>query len=438
MVSFPLTVAIKGGQGLGSDSATSYQRYGAGWLWFFRWGPYGLLGLSVLAAASTASALMTPIESALAVALVAVALSWQWMWDRPLRSMPEHSTGHIVYFAVRTVVAGALCWLNPFFAIFALMGYIDAIQHLPDRSRKWGLLAIAVALAGSQASVPDGPPPDDPSELMLFVVLLTLHCSLAIGLDRLNNRDADERRRQRELIDELAVANARLEQSLQENATLQERLVTQARSAGVAAERRRLVSDLHDVLVQGLTGVVSQLEAGLANNGEAARTHVERAAGLARHGLREARRSVHDLTPGPLERSSLPQALEGIVSRWSAVSEVRAEFTVVGIVEPLHTEIEVALLRITEEALANVTKHAGATRVGVTLSYFGDEVTLDVRDDGGGFDPSIEPVRSGHGGFGLDGMRVRAERVFGSFEVESEPGYGTAIFVQVPVVGDDS
>ena len=98
------------------------------------------------------------------------------------------------------------------------------------------------------------------------------------------------------------------------------------------------------------------------------------------------------------------------------------------------TEVAATLLRIAQEALANTAKHAGATRAGVTLSYMGDEVTLDVRDDGRGFDPVAVVPRSRTGGFGLAGMRARAERVAGAVAVESEPGQGTAISARVPLV----
>ena len=79
---------------------------------------------------------------------------------------------------------------------------------------------------------------------------------------------------------------------------------------------------------------------------------------------------------------------------------------------PLHPEIEVALLRIAQEALANVAKHAGASRAGLTLSYMGDVVTLDVRDDGVGFDVTARES-GGRPGFGLTAMRQRVARVAG-------------------------
>ena len=101
---------------------------------------------------------------------------------------------------------------------------------------------------------------------------------------------------------------------------------------------------------------------------------------------------------------------------------------------PLHPEIEVTLLRTAQEALANVAKHAGATRAGMTLSYMGDVVALDVRDDGIGFEmPDASAGRAS--GFGLTAMRQRVGRVAGTLAVESEPGVGTAISARVPAIG---
>lgn len=94
-------------------------------------------------------------------------------------------------------------------------------------------------------------------------------------------------------------------------------------------------------------------------------------------------------------------------------------------------------MRIVQEALSNISRHAAARRVGVTLSFLGDEVILDIRDDGSGFDPLAVPARSGTGGFGLPGMCARAERIAGSLTVESEPGHGTAVSARVPLVRHD-
>ncbi|MCM6779082.1 sensor histidine kinase [Nocardia sp. CDC159] len=414
---------------------TDVPRAEAGWSWFLRWGPYALLGLGAVAAAATAPVLMSATEVYLAAALAAGALCWQLAWGSRLsRALPDRTAGRVVYFAMRSALAFALCWLNPFFSIFALMGYFDAGRHLPRSRRRWGLLGIAMTLALSQSCVPDGPPPRNVVELVVFSVLFALHATLALVLDRFNDQEAEKAAKQDAVIEDLEIANARLAQALDENAALQAQLVVQAREAGITAERRRLAADLHDSMVQGLVGVVTQLQAALDSDGPASRAHTERAVALAIYSLGEARRSVHDLIPGPLENRTLPEALEQAVERWSAGSTARLNLTVVGTVEQLHDELESTLLRITEEALSNVAKHANAGRVGVTLSYIDDEVTLDVRDDGCGFDPSRAPRPSEEGGFGLDGMQVRAGRVGGVVVIESEPGSGTAISARVPLV----
>jgi signal transduction histidine kinase len=101
----------------------------------------------------------------------------------------------------------------------------------------------------------------------------------------------------------------------------------------------------------------------------------------------------------------------------------------------LHPEVEVTMLRVVQEALANVAKHAGASRVGVTLSYMGDVVTVDVRDDGAGFLATGEVNGSdGDSGFGLTAMRQRVERLAGTLEIESEPGRGTAVSATLPAI----
>jgi signal transduction histidine kinase len=92
----------------------------------------------------------------------------------------------------------------------------------------------------------------------------------------------------------------------------------------------------------------------------------------------------------------------------------------------------VTLLRVAQEALANVAKHARASRAGVTLSYMEDVVTLDVRDDGAGFNGHASP--SPDGGFGLIAMRQRVRRLAGQLEIESEPGAGTAVSASLPAI----
>jgi signal transduction histidine kinase len=200
------------------------------------------------------------------------------------------------------------------------------------------------------------------------------------------------------------------------------------REAGVLQERQRLAREIHDTIAQDLTGIVAQLEAAAQARRAGADDsgYLDAAMTLARGGLTEARRSVRAIGPGELEGARLPDALAKVAGGWSQRSGVPAAFTTTGTPRTVHPDVEVTLLRAAQEALANVARHARATRVGLTLSYMEDLVTLDVRDDGVGFEPSRT-------GFGLTGMRQRVQGVGGALAVESAPGEGTAISASVPV-----
>jgi signal transduction histidine kinase len=140
------------------------------------------------------------------------------------------------------------------------------------------------------------------------------------------------------------------------------------------------------------------------------------------------------MRPQTLDSAALPEAIGEIVTTWSELTDVTAELITTGTPRPLLPEIETTLLRTAQEALANVARHAGAGRVALTLSYMEDMVTLDVRDDGSGFDLSAPPSASEDGGYGLAAMRERLLRIAGTLEIESEPGAGTALSACVPAI----
>jgi signal transduction histidine kinase len=246
---------------------------------------------------------------------------------------------------------------------------------------------------------------------------------------RVREREADERQR---AIDELTEANEKLEASLRENAGLHAQLVAQAREAGVLDERQRMAREIHDTLAQGLVGIITQLEAAAQapRSDREWKRHTDAAVELARESLAEARRSVQALQPVPLEQDRLPDALGAVARTWSERSGVPATVTTTGRPRPVAADIEVALLRTAQEALANVAKHARARRVWLTLSYMDDVITLDVRDDGTGFATPSPSLRNG--GFGLTAMRQRVEGLAGTLEVESDPGAGTTVAASVP------
>jgi signal transduction histidine kinase len=236
-------------------------------------------------------------------------------------------------------------------------------------------------------------------------------------------------------VTELAEANHRLEEMMAENTGLHAQLLTQAREAGVLEERQRMAREIHDTLAQGLTGIITQLEAVQQTGpGPDWERRISNAARLARHSLSEARRSVRAVRPEPLENTRLPEAVADVAAQWSENTGVSAGVTTTGTVLGLHPEIEVTLLRVAQEALANVAKHASASRVGITLSYMEDVVSLDIRDDGAGFQPDQRAAAGSGGGFGLTGMQQRVRRLAGSLAIESEPGHGTAISAIVPAI----
>jgi signal transduction histidine kinase len=219
-------------------------------------------------------------------------------------------------------------------------------------------------------------------------------------------------------------------------------LAESARQTGILAERERLARELHDTVAQGFASVVTQLESAeqaldevrgreLADaHAQVAREHLAQARRTARESLDEIRQSVRALRPDLLADRSLPEALRKAVERWRARSGVPAELRVTGTPTALPEDTELALFRAAQEALTNVSRHASAHRVVVSLSYLGDLVTLDIDDDGVGISSPGRPQSDG--GFGLIAMRERVTAAGGELIIESAAGEGTTIAVSVP------
>jgi signal transduction histidine kinase len=197
-------------------------------------------------------------------------------------------------------------------------------------------------------------------------------------------------------------------------------------TAGRLAERQQLAADIHDTLAQGFASIVMLIQAAQADldgSRPQAVRHLDLAARAARENLAEARALVAGLTPAQLSGGTLPDALR----RLSQASGVDATFGLDGTPRPLPMAIEVVLLRVCQEALSNVGKHAHAQSATVRLEYDPDSVRLEVGDDGDGFDPA-----SACDGFGLRGMRARVTEAGGTLTVGSEPGAGTRVSAMVP------
>lgn len=214
------------------------------------------------------------------------------------------------------------------------------------------------------------------------------------------------------------------------------RLLRQASEAAVLEERQRLAREIHDTLAQNFTSIIMHLEAAenaWTTDPALAQAFLDRARRVARDGLSEARRVVWALRPDILSRANLPQALERVSLRWSEETGIPAHVAVTGMPYPLPGDGDVVVIRAAQEALANVRKHARASRVDLTLSYLDDRVILDVQDDGVGFDSTTLERTVG---FGLRAMRERVEARGGTLIVESTPGEGTTVVVSLPILGE--
>ncbi|NUR15133.1 MAG: sensor histidine kinase, partial [Dermatophilaceae bacterium] len=207
----------------------------------------------------------------------------------------------------------------------------------------------------------------------------------------------------------------------------------------------RLSREIHDSVGQGLSSITLLLGAAEQDwdrRPTTAREHVAAAGSAAREGLDEVRQIVRDLAPADLEDDETGEALPAALRRVAATGAhgVEVQVRVHGDPIGVPAAIASALVRSTRGALANVVEHSGAHRAVVSLTYLSDEVLLDVRDDGHGFDPTlrVRPGATGERadrGRGLDGIHHRAADLGGRAEVESAPGEGTTVSVRFPLDG---
>jgi nitrate/nitrite-specific signal transduction histidine kinase len=214
------------------------------------------------------------------------------------------------------------------------------------------------------------------------------------------------------------------------------RLYEETRQIAVMEERNRMAREIHDTLAQGFSGIILQLEAAeqaLGSDVSSTERHLNQARSLARKSLSEARRSVWNLRPQALEQLPLVDAVKQEVDKFSQSVGVSAKFSVGGARRELPPELETGLLRICQESLANVRRHAKATEVEVNLIFDESVVELSIRDNGAGFKSrAASDDEKKRGAFGLIGMRERARGLGGTFEVQSKRGKGTLVRVVIP------
>ncbi|MFJ8867836.1 sensor histidine kinase [Streptomyces sp. NPDC102473] len=387
----------------------------------------------------------TPVTTALRLCLHALLVGLLMLAAlRATGDATPHSTAVVVLAAVMAALylAGALApavqprtraaslWLTTLGAVWlALLAlspealwvafplYFLQLHLLPLR---WGLPAVAVTAAVAIGSFLLHEQEVTPGAFIGPLLGAAVAVATVRGYDVLFH----ESERRRELIDELVSTRAELADA--------------ERAAGTLAERERLAREIHDTLAQGLSSIQLLLRAAersLPEDAPAA-PHVRRAREAAQDNLAEARRFVRALTPPDLEQGSLAAALARLSARSSA-PDLTVRFAVSGRPVELPTPYEVALLRTAQSSLANAVQHSGARRTEITLSFMETSVSLDVVDDGHGFDTAAAPASASGGGFGLFAMRARARSLGGTLSVESGPGQGTAVAVTLPLPAAD-
>ncbi|MFD9301629.1 sensor histidine kinase [Streptomyces sp. NPDC060048] len=318
----------------------------------------------------------------------------------------------LLWLGLVVTVWVVLVVLAPSFAWCAVPLFYTALRTLPPRAAivLVALLTVFVVAAQLELSRTSGAEPFDPNLLLAPPAVAALATAVFVHMER-------QATAQRLLIDDLI--------------RTRRELAATERRAGTLAERQRLSMEIHDTLAQHLSSQQMLLQAAdrtWDTDPATARAHVRTATDITARGLAEARRLVHDLAPSELAGGAgLPDALRAL----DAGPDIEVRFHLEGAPVPLPDRAESALLRIAQGALANVREHAGARTAALTLSFLGDQVVLDVADDGHGFteDRRASPER----GHGLPAMRARVRQLGGTLTVESTAGEGTVLSASIPL-----
>ena len=350
-------------------------------------------------------------------AVVAFTVGWYFVgyWGRGPRSSWFRRAWLAILVACwlgLTLVSVEFSWLG--FPIFLV-----TMGLLPLTGAVLAVTFMTIIVVFAQLSVPSTAPTAQ-------IIGPVVGAVVAVGIGLGYRQVLQESRERGRLLAELMRAQDELAEMHAELAAVQRR-------RGVLDERGRLARDLHDTLAQGFSSILLLARAGTQQGrGADAVRLFEQIGRAAEENLSEVRNVVRDLTPEPLQGTPLLDAVQRLLGRLEEEAGIRSQL-LADDVPPLPTTIEVALLRFLQGALANVRTHSRATTLTVTFSGMGDGLLLDVVDDGVGFNPQEDSTGSGSG-FGLRAMTQRLAEIGAKLTVESEPGSGTALAVEIPSV----
>jgi NarL family two-component system sensor histidine kinase LiaS len=221
-----------------------------------------------------------------------------------------------------------------------------------------------------------------------------------------------------------------LARQLNEMADQLEHLMDTRRELAVLKERNRLARDLHDTVKQLAFAASAQIGTArtlISSDPQAAKRNIEEAERISHQLRQELSNLILELAPPALEDKGLASALREYAESWSRQNTIDSDVHIQG-ERPLAPEVEEAAFRIAQEALANAARHSNARNVHINLNFASDSIRCEIKDDGSGFDSSVE-----NQGFGLRSMAERASALGGELSVHSKPNEGTRVSVSLPI-----
>jgi signal transduction histidine kinase len=336
---------------------------------------------------------------------------------------------YAAYFLLQTALGSAIVYLSQGRGMLVMLSLIG--QGVDWLRRRWAIvsyvlisladmLSVVLLLSSGAGSLPERLQyvRSDPFwEIMLPILLQYLLASgFVVILTQIAVREREARREVETLASELEVANRKLRE-----------YASQVEELSAVKERNRLAREIHDGLGHYLTAINMQVQAGravLEQDQARGLDALDKAQGLAQEGLAEVRRSVSTLRASPLDTRTLVDAVAELVNECRAAG-IATGYRVLGEERALAPPVGLALYRAAQEATTNLCRHAQASSAEVTLDYSPDCIRLVVADGGvGSADPS--------GGYGLLGIRERVSLLGGSMRIETAPGEGFTLDVEVP------
>jgi signal transduction histidine kinase len=379
-------------------------------------------GLALADNISRGALSLSPLET---VALLATGLAFlilnlneeRLLDQRPARwKVPLYFTVQLALYTLSVYLAGTVngVWL----VAMPLVG--TAVGRLPI----WGQIAVSAYILAVLAWRPTM---EAGWQVGLSLITSVLPAIIFVALFvKLLLREEKARGQAEQLAHDLEDANRQLSA-----------YAAQAEELAISKERNRLAREIHDSLGHYLTVINVQLQAALAvldDDRQRAVTAVETAQQLTQEGLTSVRQSVSTLRESPLGDKPLTEAIDLLVGETQRTGIV-VETEIHGQPRQLEPAAELALYRTVQEGLTNIRKHARASRVDLTLDYRDpDRVTLAVKDNGVGMESTDigTDIGTDNGGFGLLGVRERVQLLDGVVHVETGPGQGFSLAIEIP------